>query len=203
MIVKLIGWLVSRECIMARLFGWAEEYEGGHLYSEDGEAYMGRWSLIAKGGKASKLLALLTRHKYDHCRIHWIGKPDGDREKHDHPFNYRTFVMDGWYNEEFIPAFKFPLMNGPALRQWQGSKRSLPDYADSAASEYRVVGKGKSVAAPLGQFHRIATVNDGGVWTLFFMGADHGKWGFLVDGRWVRSHDFFKLRRIDRSGVAL
>jgi hypothetical protein len=203
MIVKLIGWLASREPVMALLFKLAEEYEGGHLFDEQGEAYMGRWSLIAKGSAVSRWLSRLTRGKYDHARIHWIAKSDGDREVHDHPFNYRTFVMDGWYVEHYIPFARFPLMNGPALRQWQGSSRRLPDHAAQDATLIRVMGKGKSAAAPVGQFHRIARVSDGGVWTLFFMGPDTGKWGFLVDGRWMRSHDFFKLKRIDRSGVAL
>jgi hypothetical protein len=201
MIVKLIGWLVSRERVQHWLFGMAEEYVGGHLFGVDGDLYMGRWTLIERGSKASQRLFRLTSGRYDHVRIHWIRKPDRDREKHDHPFPYRTFVMDGWYNEEYIDALRNPQITGHALRASQGSAGGVPN-AD-ACTRYRCVGKGNTALAPLGQFHRISTVSDGGVWTMFCMGPDHGKWGFLVGGRWVRSHDFFKLRNIGHDGRAL
>lgn len=33
-------------------------------------------------------------------RIHIIKRPDSDRHLHDHPFDFRTFVLDGMYIEE-------------------------------------------------------------------------------------------------------
>lgn len=200
MMVKLIGWLASRECIMQWLFSMAAEY--GHLYNTEEEVYMGRWSLVKTGSLASSVLSFITGGMYDHVRIHWIREPDHDRELHDHPFNYRTFVMDGWYTERFIPGDGGTLINGAALRGWQGSGKRLPPHALTGLDQVRLMSKGKSAACPLGQFHRVANVSDGGVWTLFFMGADHGKWGFLVDGRWMASRDFFKLRGIRNDGKA-
>lgn len=206
MIVKLLGWAFARPAFLAALKWWVgedHEYKGGHLFDAEGNLYMGRWTIIEQGSRAGKVLGFLTGGQYDHVRLHWIRQSDGDRELHDHPFNYRTFILKGWYNEEFIDSTRHRLLNGPALRQWQGSKRHLPEYAMLGVRERRLMKPGMSALSPLGQFHRIAQVADDGVWTLFCMGQDTGKWGFLVDGRWMRSHDFFKLRRIHRSGVAL
>jgi hypothetical protein len=33
-------------------------------------------------------------------RVHWIKRPDADRDMHDHPWNWRTIVLAGWYVEK-------------------------------------------------------------------------------------------------------
>jgi hypothetical protein len=192
----MIGWLVCQQWMRGILYRLTDPY--GHLYNTEGELYMGRWVLVERGSRVSKLLSWLSGGRYDHVRVHWIGQPDRDRELHDHPFNYRTFVLAGWYIEEYIPADT--LITGPSLRAWQGSTDGLLPDETQRATIRRTVRPGMSAAAPLGQFHRIAEVSKGGVWTLFCMGTDHGKWGFLVNGRWVRSHSFFKLRAIGADG---
>lgn len=32
-------------------------------------------------------------------RLHWIMRPDEDRDLHDHPWNARTIILSGWYRE--------------------------------------------------------------------------------------------------------
>lgn len=172
----------------------------GHLYDKDsGEMYMGRWSIIDKGSRASKVLGFLTRGEYDHVRLHWIRRSDGDRELHDHPFNYRTFVLEGWYDEVFIPH---KVLNAQMMRTWQGSSRKMEREVLMGTERSRMMRAGSTARAEEGQFHRIAEVSDGGVWTLFCMGKDTGKWGFLVDGRWLKSSKFFQLRGIGADGLA-
>lgn len=89
--------------IFARLFknpkvqAYLQRTPYGHLYNK-GDLYMARWSVVARGTLASKVLLALTG--YDHVRLHWIRQPDRDRELHNHPFKYRTFVLRGWYAEQ-------------------------------------------------------------------------------------------------------
>lgn len=170
----------------------------GHLYSATGELYMGRWSIIEQGSRAGEVLSFLTRGRYNHCRLHWIRKADRDRELHDHPFNYCTFVLNGWYTEQYIPHDR---LNASYMRLWQGSTKCL--NGTSEMEQFRTISAGGYMQAEVGQFHRIASVSEDGVWTLFFMGQDTGKWGFLVDGRWMRSSQFFRLRNIDHDGIPL
>lgn len=139
--------------------------------------YMGRWTVVKAGGLVSRVLSACTRGKYDHVRLHWIRQADGDRELHNHPFNYRTFVLSGYYREEY-------LANGTLI------------------SQARVLAEGDTVASPLGHYHRITRVGPHGVFTLFCMGKDHGDWGFLVDGKHMPSREFFAYRNIKNDGKA-
>ena len=73
----------------------------GHLWRRGGQGpYMLRYRVVDTGTWQSAALKALTLGKYDHCRLHVIMQPDVDRELHNHPFNYRTFILDGWYREE-------------------------------------------------------------------------------------------------------
>jgi hypothetical protein len=199
--LKLLAKLLAFGPVRRTLFRYVQNKPYGHLYTKEGELYMGRWSLIARGSRASKLLAWATGGKYTHARIHWIGKSDGDRELHDHPFNYRTFVLRGWYVEKFIDA-EATDVSGPNLRRWWSEGSVFTGHWLDNLPQGRIIHAGETAVAPLGQFHRIAQVSEGGVITLFLMGEDHGDWGFLVDGRWVQSHEFFKLRSIRADGKA-
>lgn len=33
-------------------------------------------------------------------RVHWIKRADADRDRHDHPWNWRTIILFGWYEED-------------------------------------------------------------------------------------------------------
>lgn len=128
----------------------------GHLYDDDGTLYMGRWNIIDEGTWQSKVLDELFGYKS--VRLHLIARPDKDRDLHNHPFNYRTFVLRGAYTEE-IGGVLLPCRR--ELRQ------------------------GDSAVGYCGTFHRIAKVPVEGVWTLFFMDENTDKWGFLVGRRYM------------------
>jgi hypothetical protein len=112
-----------------------------------------------------------------HARVHRIMRPDHDRDLHNHPFTYRTFVLDGWYIEMYLDA--------------HGVERT------------RTIEAGQTSYSS-GTFHRIAAVSPGGVTTLFVMGPDSGRWGFRKEvgehypGRpkykFVESHEYFAQR---------
>lgn len=82
-------------------------------------------------------------------RIHHIKRPDADPFLHDHPWNWRTIILRGGYFEEDV----------------FGNLRA------------RVAGD--TVKATAETFHRIDSVSEGGVWTLFIMGRRRNRWGFM------------------------
>jgi len=83
-------------------------------------------------------------------RIHHIKRPDADPFLHDHPWNWRTIVLRGWYIEEDVFGMT------------------------------RVRRRGDTRGATAETLHRISQVSHGGVWTLFIMGRKRNKWGFMI-----------------------
>lgn len=152
-----------------------------HLFDLDGNMYMGRWSVVdefyrvngrdtTKRTTASKVLEKLTG--YTSIRLHWIRRADHDRDMHNHPFNYRTFVLKGRYAEEY----------------------DEPGIHDSRLCGYRWLHRGQSGTGDADKFHRIAFVPPEGVWTLFCMTRNTNKWGFNHDGAFVLSTRYFRMR---------
>lgn len=137
---KLIAWLVCRPKVRA----WIIRRAKRHPYVHIGE-YMYRWWLVPR-------LPWLPFA----IRVHHIKREDLDPYLHDHPFNWRTIILDGWYIEEDAYGRKH-------LRD-QGHTKSMP----------------------IGSLHRIDRVPHRGVWTLFIVGRyvydKYGRpdWGFIL-----------------------
>lgn len=93
-------------------------------------------------------------------RVHHILRPDSDRALHDHPWNFRTIILRGEYAE------------------------------DRGNGNLHLRCAGDTSALRFGEYHRIAAVTDGGVWTLFITGRYRGTWGFLVNGRKVPHREY-------------
>lgn len=142
------GWLVRL------LISLAERTPYFHIHGPDGAFYMGRWWLL-RGQAAGDECPLWLRWLPMAIRIHWIVRPDSDRHLHDHPFDYRTVILRGWYVEEDV------------------------------FGERHFRRAGDTVSARAQTFHRIAEVSPGGVWTMFICGRRRHTWGFLVDGHKV------------------
>ena len=114
----------------------------------DINVYMGRWWLL----QPSRWLPFSIR-------IHHIRLPDNDRNPHNHPWNFRSIVLRGWYTEELL----------------------LPD----GGTRSQFAATGKTYTRKINEYHRVADVGDGGVWTLFIMGRYQTKWGFMVNGEHI------------------
>lgn len=106
-------------------------------------------------------------------RLHQIMREDDDRDLHDHPWNARTFILRGWY-EEKRPTHEFDHL----IELPEGAK--LVEVLELLKRE-----AGDTAALRFGEYHRITEVSDGGVWTLFVTGRYRGTWGFLVNGKKV------------------
>lgn len=138
-----------------------------HLRDLDGSVYMRRWHVIREGSFASRVLEKLTG--YSSIRLHHLLRGDHDRDLHNHPFTYRTFILDGSYAEEFKAARRQPL-------------------------DFRFPAAGDTVQHGPDAFHRIDRVSEGGVWTLFAMTRNTREWGFLSKGRFVPSTRYLKTK---------
>lgn len=154
-----------------------------HLADAQGKLYMGRWHLVDEApGKPRDLLFPESAPREWSARLHHIAQPDHDRDLHNHPFQYRTFMLAGWYDEVYLDSI--------------GVERT------------RRIGTGQTSYSG-GAFHRIARVSPGGAWTVFVMDKNQGEWGFRTPVEYIRpkggptrmrygymdSRSYFKQRR--------
>lgn len=145
----VFAWIVSRKPITRWLIRRAMRTPYTHL-----PGYMKRYWLLNAYESPSYHPWLPS------VRIHHILRKDNDRHKHDHPWNARTVILDGFYDEEKVIAY-----NGP--QEWTEHNRREP---------------GDTNAIDFGKYHSISAVSEGGAWTMFITFRYMGTWGFLVDG---------------------
>lgn len=118
------------------------------------DGYMHRWWLLP-GAAAREQAPKWLRWCPISIRIHHILTPDSGRHLHDHPFDFRTVVLRGWYVEQDVMG------------------------------NLRLYEQGDSYGSRAERFHRITAVSPGGAWTMFICLGYRGTWGFLVGGRKV------------------
>jgi hypothetical protein len=153
----LAGFIATRPQLVDRVIAIGKRNAYSHLYHYDGSDYMGRWWLMPRW------LCKLDEHGFPFpfdwlpfiVRLHHIRSEDWDRDLHDHPADYRTILLRGWYVEEDIYGKKWTHLSGSTR---------------TARAE---------------TFHRITQVSEGGVWTIFIMRKKRNDWGFLKDGKKV------------------
>ena len=160
---RALAWLLSRPLVAGWLLRRAVRTPYSHIRSEDGrDVYMYRWWLFnpypASGEPPRWAWPSFS------VRVHRIMRRDCDRHLHDHPWNARTIILDGYYVE----------------------------VREGGAAVVR--GKGDTAALKFGEFHRIDHVSPGGVLTLFITWRYQGTWGFLVDGRKVPHREYLAGR---------
>lgn len=178
MIMSIIAKVLATRPVRNWLIKRAMATPYTHIMSADNrDVYMYRYWLFNPYDADTKK----TRWSWlPSIRIHRIMVPDGDRHLHDHPWNARTFILDGHYDEERM-VDRDPLTDS---QYWQDPQvialfRRLP---------------GKTATLNHGEFHRITAVSPGGVWTLFMTGKYRGTWGFDVEGRKVIYWRYFKRK---------
>lgn len=135
---------------------------------KDGETYMERfWLFNPYESIDGQQMGSRIKWFPWNIRIHWIRLPDQDRHLHDHPWNARTFILKGGYVEQRIADS----ILGRVIRRKTGDTASLK----------------------FGEYHRITSIDVGGVWTLFVSGPYRGTWGFLVGGVKVQWRTYLGL----------
>jgi hypothetical protein len=174
----MAGKALSSQMGFAIIKAYAFQTPHKHLYDPDGTLYMGRWHVVDEGTIGGKLLEFFTG--YSSCRLHYINREDDDRDLHNHPFEYRTFVLKGFYSEEYLePGYTGHLT--------ESGKRWIHRGGTGTGSQFKR--------------HRIDLISKGGVWTLFFMTRNTGRWGFFVNNKFVESTRYFIRNRYPRETI--
>lgn len=155
--MSILAKILALPWVFKALVWYAKKRPYYHLQTPTGETYMERyWVFNPFNRRTGK-----PRFKrWPSIRLHWIKREDMDNVPHDHPWNARTFILSGWYEESRVCHYTHDCW---VLSQF--CRR-----------------KGQTATLDFGQFHRIDRVSEGGVWTLFVTGEYQGTWGFLEDG---------------------
>jgi len=135
------------------LTAWAVRRPYFHLKRPNGEVYMHRWWARKEPDAHWTGIA---------ARLHHIALPDDDRDLHDHPYDYRTIILKGWYIEETL--------NGTVLHK-AGSTVAHP------ATHYHSIRE----VSPGGVWTLF----------IYRYKRPNNRWGFLVDGRKV-PHGYYE-----------
>lgn len=106
----------------------------------------------------------IVRTKLFSIYLHYIPRPDEDRDPHDHPWTFRSLLLRGGYEEEVFV--------------W-----------DEVSKQRRFLKRNVRKAVALGMrpaetVHQIISVQPN-TWTLMFTGPVQRQWGFLTETGWV------------------
>jgi len=173
MIWNAIAWVVSREPIANWLIRRSQKTPYVHI-----DGYMNRYWLFNgytkdAEGKMHKPFEWLPS-----VRVHHILRKDLDRVPHDHPWDARTIILKGWYDEKRA-----------VMREPDGfhTDRHVAD-----GFYFRMVGD--TAALKFNEYHTVTGVSPGGVWTLFLTWKYQGTWGFWVDGKKVPYREYLEKK---------
>ncbi len=160
------AWAVSRKPVARWLIRRAQLAPYTHL-----DGYMDRFWLFNAYDKKNGVEVTPIRW-LPSVRVHHILRKDLDRHHHDHPWDARTIILDGWYRETRLEEDYFG---------------DLDNYVYDRA-------RGDTAQVLYGQYHTITEVSEGGVWTMFITYGYRGTWGFLVDGVKVQWREYLAGR---------
>ena len=105
MFVNMLARLLARPRIAAWIIRRGRRHGAPfHIKRPDGSTYMGRWWLLKWGERLRNVLPAI--------RLHHLADRDRDRHLHDHPWDFRTFVLTGGYTEELITGDHVDLLAG-------------------------------------------------------------------------------------------
>lgn len=202
---RLLAKVLAKPFVRDKLINWVQDKPYFTLRDLDNRfVYMRRWWLIPKFALDYVGNCVDGGH-YEpkpwwpfRWRIHQILRADYDRHYHNHPTAYRTFILDGWYQE---------LSPDPNCR-WP----SASAMGDLSLGKVEAFIAGMTAYRPATHWHTIKEVSGekrlqyeqsilptDGVWTLFCMSnRDRECWGFLVDGQMVDSVTYFERQWKER-----
>ncbi len=184
---NLIARLCARPWARQRIINLAQSTPYFDIVT-DGKLYMRRWWLMPRWCLDFDMVRGYPMPKAwmpFSIRVHHIVRPDPDRHLHDHPFNFRSIVLDGWYVEErpFTQLTDREALRIDGLVEDEDGTRALT-----------TITAGSTYSAQATRWHRISRLSDGGAWSLFIMGRRINGWGFLVNGKKVPWREYLEGR---------
>jgi hypothetical protein len=185
----MIGYLLSRPRIRDWIINRAMRTPDDPIYAGDnsGRVYMARYWLFnpltkKDDGEWVRKYPLLPFS----IRVHNILLPDADRHLHDHPFNARTWIMIGGYDELRAEERDFFY---DSQKYHMDQIVDIRDYYDN--DQYVGVQyerhEGDTTTLSFERYHKITRIHHHdnpvgpGAWTFFCFGGYKGAWGFLVN----------------------
>ena len=120
------------------------------IRSKSGELHFVRWNIFSIGNFS--------------VNIHAIYKADEDKHLHNHPWNFVSIVLKGWYSEKL-----------------EGDKTNIR-YP-------RNIVKRKKDA-----FHKIDSLHSKVIYTLNCMWGKRDDWGYMVNGKFVQHEKYRMLK---------
>lgn len=189
---RLAAKILSKPAVVSFLTKRALKTPYHHLASADGqELYMARYWLFNPYDRESRLV----KYRWlPSIRLHFIYREDQDRDLHDHPWNARTIILQGGYQEQRPGDAEMLEATLEKFRQQGVSEASLAVYRSGRISEYIDRRAGDTAPLKHGEYHRIDKIYGGCAVTLFITGKYRGPWGFLVDGVKVPWRTYIGLR---------
>ncbi len=161
---KLVSWLcrtLPKRPIVKALVWLARRRPYNNLKTSDGSLYMERGWIVKEGGWLANKLGYSVR-------LHITYQADEGRHLHNHPFDFRTFVLDGVYYEE---------------RQFAKVIRSMgSSYVLSRVGFHRI----EDIIVPYD-----SVVKDAIITLFLYNNRDpDNNWGFLVNGNYVHHENY-------------
>lgn len=132
-------------------------------------------------------------------RLHHILRSDHDRDLHDHPFDFWTFLLTGGYTEWLpadhpdVPVAKAEARSGllfaaAVAPEHAGTFLDFVDFVDTA-EVFPVRRRRWSLRYVQAEtLHRLEL--DQPVWTLVWGWPKRRDWGFQVDGKWLDARTY-------------
>lgn len=169
-----------------------------HLYDADGSTYMERYWLVPYVDKEDKPgchnalwyrqpITWLVQRFGLAIRLHLIRRADNDRVMHDHPWDFWSTVLRGWYIE---------------ARPFDNGRPCFTLDCDDELDERTLRAQGSVAFRRATDRHRIVEVAPGGVWTLFVTSRPRHWWGFYTPIGKVYYQDYesrHNLEPVDRA----
>lgn len=157
MMLRILAKFLARPTVTKWLVKQAKKRPYIHIPADTGD-YMERYWLIPESWNLPFAV-----------RIHIIKAADRDRHLHDHPFDFRTFVLDGMYIEERA--------DGKAYR------KETDTYKLDATTPHRI--------------RAVFPLNYSGVVSMFILGKRKQVWGFYTDEGKIPYTEYLDAEKID------
>lgn len=126
------------------------------IKSKTGELHFKRWQIFSC--------------RFFSIYIHGIYKADEDFYLHDHPWNYFSILLKGYFTERVK------------------DKTRPGKYLDN------ILGPGSFVFKKAEDFHKIQQLRSPSIYTLFIAGRRRREWGYDVQGTWIDHVTFRKQK---------
>lgn len=158
--------------VVAKLWQAFQRYVLGRsdVYGADGQLYMRRWKL-------------------GRLRVHHIVRSDADRELHDHPFDFTSFIVKGGYWEILPSGGVSPQLSaqiGGEHRVWRRPRSIVRRKAEDL---HRIELRAKK---PFDILQPGVRKGEGetSAWTIVWRGSYRREWGFMTTAGWMHWRKF-------------